>query len=69
MANEILSGIAADMKEVDVAVHEAEDLLEAMKEAGESVTELETELRTLRIRKNKWESMLKSRGIQPSRQT
>ena len=67
MANEILSGIAADMKEVDVAVHEAEELLEAMKEAGESVTELETELRTLKIRKNKWESMLKSRGIQASR--
>ena len=67
MANEILSGIAADMKEVDVAVHEAEDLLEAMKEAGESVTELETELRTLKLRKNKWENMLKSRGIQASR--
>ncbi len=67
MANEILQGIAADMKEVDVAVHEAEELLDAMKEAGESVTELETELRTLKLRKNKWENMLKSRGIQPSR--
>lgn len=63
MANEILAGIAEDMKAVNVAIKEADDLVDAMKEAGESVTDLETELRSLKIRKVKWQKMLESRGI------
>ncbi|GAI71914.1 unnamed protein product, partial [marine sediment metagenome] len=34
MANEILKGIAADIKDVQVAIDEASDLIAAMKEAG-----------------------------------
>ena len=62
MPNEILKGIAADIKDVQVAIDEAEDLIAAMKEAGESVTELESDLRDLKIRKVKWEKMLAARG-------
>ena len=63
MANEILQGIAEDMKEVDVAITEARDLVSAMKEAGEDVSALESDMRDLEIRKVKWDRMLKSRGI------
>ena len=62
MASEILRGIAADIKDVQVAIDEAEDLIAAMKEAGETVTEMEAELRDLKIRKTKWERMLTARG-------
>jgi len=62
MANEILKGIAADIKDVQIAIDEASDLIAAMKEAGETVTELETDLRDLKIRKVKWEKMLAARG-------
>ena len=63
MSNEILQGIAQDLSEADAAVETAEVLLSAMKEAGEDVTELETNLRAVKMRKAKWEKMLKSRGI------
>ncbi len=63
MASEILQGIAGDIKDVQVAIDEADDLVSAMKEAGETVTELEATIRTLKTRKVKWENMLKSRGI------
>ncbi|MBW8036355.1 MAG: hypothetical protein FVQ79_12175 [Planctomycetes bacterium] len=63
MANEILKGIAEDMKEVDVAITEARDLVSAMKEAGEDVSALESDMRDLEIRKVKWDRMLKSRGV------
>jgi len=62
VANEILKGIAADIKDVQVAIDEASDLISAMKEAGETVTEMETDLRDLKIRKIKWEKMLAARG-------
>ncbi|MBA7534491.1 hypothetical protein ES705_26739 [subsurface metagenome] len=63
MANEILEGISQDIKEVDVALVEAEDLIAAMKEAGEDVSKLETDVRDLKMRKVKWDRMLKARGI------
>ena len=63
MANEILQGIAEDMKEVDVAIKEARDLVSAMKEAGEDVSVMESDMRDLEIRKVKWDRMLKSRGV------
>ena len=62
MGNEILKGIAADIKDVQIAIDEASDLISAMKEAGETVTDLETQIRDLKIRKIKWEKMLASRG-------
>lgn len=63
MSDEILQGIAQDIQEVDVALDTATDLISAMKEAGEDVTTQESEIRALRMRKNKWEKMLKARGF------
>ncbi len=63
MANEILKGIAEDMKEVETAITEARDLVSAMKEAGEDVSVMESDMRDLEIRKVKWDRMLKSRGV------
>ena len=62
MANEILTGIADDMVAVDTAIDEATTLIDALKEAGEPAGDIEGELRTLKIRRDKWKGMLKSRG-------
>ncbi len=63
MSDEILQGIAQDLAQADEAVEAAETLLSAMKEAGEDASELETNLRAVKMRKAKWEKMLKGRGI------
>lgn len=63
MSNEILEGIAEDIKGVESALVEAKDLVSAMKEAGEDVATFETDIRSLEMRKVKWERMLKGRGI------
>ncbi len=63
MSNEILEGIAQDIQGVEGALAEAKDLVSAMKEAGEDVATFETDIRTLEMRKVKWERMLKGRGI------
>lgn len=65
MSDEILQGIAQDLQSADEAVTTAEVLLSAMKEAGEDATELETQLRAVKMRKSKWEKMLKGRGFSP----
>ncbi len=62
---EILQGIAQDLSEANEAVETAEVLISAMKEAGEETAELETQLRSLKMRKSKWEKMLKGRGFTP----
>ena len=63
MSNEILEEIAQDIQGVEGALAEAKDLVSAMKEAGEDVASFETDIRTLEMRKVKWERMLKGRGI------
>ncbi len=63
MPSEVLKNIAKDFPQVQPAVDEARELITALKEAGEPTTDLETELRALIIRKKKWETMLKARGL------
>lgn len=66
MSNKILEGIAEDIKGVEGALAEARELVSAMKEAGEDVSKWETEIRSLEMRKVKWEKMLAGRGITAS---
>jgi hypothetical protein len=63
MPSQVLIDIASDFKRVEPAIEEAEELIKAMREAGEDTTTMEAELRTLKIRKGKWERMLKARGL------
>jgi len=63
MPSEVLKNIAEDFKKIDPAVNEAQELIDAMREAGEETAEMEAELRTLKTRKVKWERMLKARGL------
>jgi len=63
MPQEILTRVAEDIKDVDVRLVQARELIMAMKEAGEDVTPMETDIRQLETRRNKWERMLKARGI------
>lgn len=61
--NEVLLGVARDLKEIEPKIEAARDLINAMREAGESVTELMADLRDLEVRKTKWERMLAARGL------
>jgi len=63
MPSEVLKNVAQDFKRVQPAIEEAEELIKAMKEAGEDTAVMEAELRKLTIRKTKWERMLKARGL------
>ena len=63
MANEILSRIKVDVDKVNTALIEAQELISALKEAGEDVSTMEMDIRDLERRKMKWEKMLQARGI------
>ena len=63
MPSEVLKNIAADFKRVNPAIKEAEELIQAMKDAGEETAGMEAELRKLKMRKDKWQRMLKARGL------
>lgn len=63
MPSEVLKNIAEDFKKVEPAIAEAQELIDAMKEAGEDTATMEAELRVLKTRKTKWERMLKARGL------
>jgi len=63
MADEVLESIAKDVRDIQTSLDRAKTLISAMKEAGEDTHEMEADVRTLEIRKTKWERMLKSRGI------
>lgn len=66
MSDEILTGIAADLEEATTAIATAEELVSALKEAGEDVSEQEGRIRALKMRKTKWDKMMQSRGITPT---
>lgn len=63
MANEVLKGIAEDIKKINEQIIAAEELISVANEAGEDTSTFEQDLRTLRIRKDKWERVLQNRGI------
>lgn len=63
MPNEVLQNISKDIQEVNTIIEEAKELIGAAKEAGEDTTEMEAEMRSLEIRKVKWERMLSARGL------
>lgn len=63
MASQVLKDIASDFARVNPAIEEAEELIAAMREAGEDTATMEADLRGLKLRKTKWERMLKSRGL------
>lgn len=63
MANPILDTVARNINEITQKIEDAQELLNAMKEAGEEVFEYEQQLQQLRIKREKWSNMLKARGI------
>lgn len=63
MTNQTFDRIARDVAAAKAALVVAKELLAAMREAGEDVTELTTEIHQLEVRLNRWEGMLQSRGI------
>ena len=63
MASEILKTIASDIKDIDGIIEEAEELISAMKEAGEETHDQVASLQLLKVRKAKWQRMLQARGL------
>ncbi len=63
MANETLTLIAESMKQLTDSIATAKELISALSEAGEDTTKLSQDLRALEVRKAKWDSMLKNRGL------
>ena len=63
MENEILQKVSQDMIRVDLELTKAKDLIKALKEAGENVTELEKQIKDLERRRTKWQNMLSARGL------
>lgn len=55
--------ISRDLKSIKSQYKVASDLISAMKEAGEDTAELESDLRKLEVRQDKWERMLDARGF------
>ncbi len=62
MKSQLLESVKADLVAIEPMIEEAEELIAALKEVGEPVQEMESELRTLKIRRTKWQNMLKARG-------
>lgn len=60
--NAVLQSIANDIGTANAQIAQAKELIEAAREAGESVGTMEADLRALEARKQKWENMLKANG-------
>lgn len=62
MKSQLLESVKEDLKAIEPMIDEAEELIAALKEVGEPTQEMESELRTLKIRRTKWQNMLQARG-------
>ncbi len=62
MSDNVLQNIADTVNEINKNIINAQTLIDAMREAGETTAELDAKLKGLVNRKQKWESMLKARG-------
>lgn len=63
MSDIMFQRIARDLSSIKSQYVVAVDLISAMKEAGEDTTEVESTLRGLQIRQDKWTRMLEARGF------
>lgn len=63
MASKVLEEIAKTILKVGSQIEEAEELVSALEEAGESVLEQKQKIHNLCVRREKWVVMLKARGI------
>lgn len=62
MSDIMFERIAKDLGNIKSQYKIAVDLIDAMKEAGEPTAPLESDLRKLEIKQEKWERMLAARG-------
>lgn len=63
MAHPALERVAERFPEMEQALEEAKDLIDAMREAGEDVKEVESLYREQQLSVNRWRVMLKARGL------
>lgn len=62
MADDTLKIVRENVDQVNASITRAETLISVMREAGEDTTKLNQDLQSLKIRRDKWENMLKNRG-------
>ena len=63
MPNEILSNVAATITTINKDISDTQELISFLSDAGETTAELDQKLKSLILRKNKYEQALKTRGI------
>lgn len=63
MAEDTLKVVRENINQVNSSITRAETLISVMREAGEDTTKLNQDLQSLKIRRDKWENMLKNRGF------
>lgn len=63
MAEDTLKIVRENINQVNSSITRAETLISVMREAGEDTTKLNQDLQSLKIRRDKWENMLKNRGF------
>lgn len=66
MADPVLESVAEDIKNITRELIRAKSLVSVLKDAGEDVAKMESDIRNLEIRKKKWERVLDARGISTS---
>lgn len=64
MSDQILGQIASDLKTVSSEIEKANSLISVMKDAGEDTAKVESDLRQLIIKRDKWARTLKDRGYE-----
>lgn len=62
MADDTLQIVRQNVDQVNESIKRAELLISVMREAGEDTTKLNQDLQSLKLRRDKWENMLKNRG-------
>jgi len=60
---ELFTDTAARLSEVKTGITAAQEVIKALKEAGEDTKEQEKTLRELQTRYDRWKAMLSKRGI------
>jgi len=62
MTDDVLSKVASELPSIEENLQKAEDLIQALREAGEDVSSQEVEIRDAKRRLMRWKQMLKKRG-------
>ena len=62
MADDVLDKVASDLVTINTEIDRANSLIEVLKSAGEDTMKAEADLKTLMIKRDKWQRTLSDKG-------